>query len=216
MTLDPKGLLPLSECPIGLFLAGEELCLKTEYGNNEGRIDAYIVSSGEFFWGNHPQTIANQRAQMVRPIDPAEITAYLSAVPSDVAGLVERSRDEWRYDIQYGPEGEANYAWVYSGKEMVATCKTHHAIAIVNAMNDATAIYALSARPSVNETLERAAKTVEGNDHDVLWTPDEAAAAALLRQAANRLLWQPARRLSGSCRAAKEKPRARRGYVGVS
>lgn len=89
------------------------------------------------------------------------ITAYLSAVPSDVAGLVERSKGEWRYDIQYGPEGEANYAWVYSGKGMVATCKTHHAIAIVNAMNDATALSALSARPSVNETLERAAKKLE-------------------------------------------------------
>jgi len=43
--------------------------------------------------------------------------------------------EAWRYDIQYGPDGEANYAWVYRGKEMVATVKTHHAIAIVNAMN---------------------------------------------------------------------------------
>jgi hypothetical protein len=58
----------LEECPIGLFLSGDELCLKTEYGNNEGRIDAYIVSSGEFFWGSAPQTIANQRAQIVRPV----------------------------------------------------------------------------------------------------------------------------------------------------
>jgi DnaJ-class molecular chaperone len=60
----------LEECPIGLFESeGGELCLKTEYGNNEGRIDAYIVSSGEFFWGSHPQTIANQRKQIVRPMD---------------------------------------------------------------------------------------------------------------------------------------------------
>jgi len=59
----------LAECPIGLFICRDELCLKTEYGNNEGRIDAYIVSSGEFFWGLAPQTIASQRAQIVRPID---------------------------------------------------------------------------------------------------------------------------------------------------
>lgn len=60
----------LAECPIGLFLSeGGELCLKTEYGNNEGRIDAYIVSSGEFFWGSAPQTIPNQRAQMVTPVE---------------------------------------------------------------------------------------------------------------------------------------------------
>jgi hypothetical protein len=60
----------LANCPIGLFLSeGGELCLKTEYGNNDGRIDAYIVSSGEFFWGAAPQTIVSQRAQMVTPVE---------------------------------------------------------------------------------------------------------------------------------------------------
>lgn len=68
----------LARCPIGLFTAESgELCLKTEYGNNEGRIDAYIVSTGEFFWGAHPQTIANQRAQIVTPVE--------------VTGLADRS-----------------------------------------------------------------------------------------------------------------------------
>lgn len=63
----------LAECPIGLFkTASGELCLKTEYGNNEGRIDAYIVSSGEFFWGLAPQTIANQRAQRAQLVTPVE------------------------------------------------------------------------------------------------------------------------------------------------
>jgi hypothetical protein len=61
-------LVSLAECPIGLFLHDDELCLKTEYGNNDGRIDAYIVSSGEFFWGSPPQTIASQRAQLVNPV----------------------------------------------------------------------------------------------------------------------------------------------------
>lgn len=60
----------LADCPIGLFIAESgELCLKTEYGNNEGRIDAYIVSTGEMFWGAAPQTIANQRAQIVTPVE---------------------------------------------------------------------------------------------------------------------------------------------------
>lgn len=59
----------LAECPIGLFMSDDELCLKTEYGTNEGRIDAYIVSSGEFFWGVAPQTIENQRKQMVTPVE---------------------------------------------------------------------------------------------------------------------------------------------------
>jgi hypothetical protein len=60
----------LADCPIGLFKsAGGELCLKTEYGDNSGRIDAYIVSSGEMFWGDAPQTVASQRAQMVEPVE---------------------------------------------------------------------------------------------------------------------------------------------------
>lgn len=74
MTDNAKELLALADCPVGLFMSnGGELCLKTEYGNNDGRIDAYIVSSGEFFWGDHPQTIANQRRQLVTPIDHEEL-----------------------------------------------------------------------------------------------------------------------------------------------
>lgn len=42
--------------------------------------------------------------------------------------------DGWRYEIQHGPEGETDYAWVYRGKEMICTTKTHHAIAIVSAL----------------------------------------------------------------------------------
>lgn len=71
--------ITLAKCPIGLFTCQGELCLKTEYGNNEGRIDAYIVSSGEFFWGAQPQSVANQRAQMVTPVD----AARLAAIPTD-------------------------------------------------------------------------------------------------------------------------------------
>lgn len=68
----------LTECPIGLFLSdGGGLCIKTEYGNNEGRIDAFIVSSGEFFWGAAPQTITSQRRQMVRPVTDDEVDAFV-------------------------------------------------------------------------------------------------------------------------------------------
>ena len=41
-----NNLVPLRECPIGLFIKDNTLCVKTEYGN-----EAYIVSSGECFWG---------------------------------------------------------------------------------------------------------------------------------------------------------------------
>jgi hypothetical protein len=39
-------LVKLKECPIGLFVKDSTLCVKTEYGN-----EAYIVWSGEYFWG---------------------------------------------------------------------------------------------------------------------------------------------------------------------
>lgn len=41
-------LVKLKDCPIGLFITEHKtLCVKTEYGDNE----AYIVWSGERFWG---------------------------------------------------------------------------------------------------------------------------------------------------------------------
>jgi hypothetical protein len=69
MRLKPnKRAVRLADCPTGLFMFGDTLGFKSEYGNNEGRIDAFIVSSGEFFWGPNPQTIAAQRERMVRPV----------------------------------------------------------------------------------------------------------------------------------------------------
>jgi ADP-ribose pyrophosphatase YjhB (NUDIX family) len=41
----------LEDLPVGLFLHGDTLCMKTEYRTEQGAIEAYIVSSGEFFWG---------------------------------------------------------------------------------------------------------------------------------------------------------------------
>ena len=71
----------LHKCPIGLFLSSDgTLCLKTEYGNNDGRIDAYIISSGEFFWGSPPQTPSSQRVQMVRPVTDDEVEAFMAGL----------------------------------------------------------------------------------------------------------------------------------------
>lgn len=41
-----KKLIPLRDYPKGLFVHDDTLCVKTEYGN-----EAYIVWSGECFWG---------------------------------------------------------------------------------------------------------------------------------------------------------------------
>lgn len=39
------------ECPPGLFLFGGTLCFKSEYHTKVNQPDAYVVSSGEYFWG---------------------------------------------------------------------------------------------------------------------------------------------------------------------
>lgn len=81
--------IALADCPVGLFITESgTLCLKTEYGNNEGRIDAYIVSSGEFFWGSQPQTIENQRRQMVTPVD-VDVRPLVKCWSCDGVGFVD-------------------------------------------------------------------------------------------------------------------------------
>ena len=76
----------LAECPIGLFRCGDTLALKTEYGNNEGRIDAYIVESGEFFWGDPPQTVKRQRAQIVYPVIPPPWATVATSATHETPG----------------------------------------------------------------------------------------------------------------------------------
>lgn len=50
--LFPKGKTTLGKLPSGsLFLKDETLCLKTEYRTDNGAIEAFIVGSGEMFWG---------------------------------------------------------------------------------------------------------------------------------------------------------------------
>ncbi len=88
----------LAECPAGLFLADSgALCLKTEYGDNEGRIDAYIVESGEFFCGHAPQTIASQRQQMVRPVPLEQIADALTIPrPAALASTARAEAGDWQ------------------------------------------------------------------------------------------------------------------------
>ena len=43
--------MKLCDVPVGLFLFEDTLCLMTEYSNAGCGREAYIVSSGETFWG---------------------------------------------------------------------------------------------------------------------------------------------------------------------
>ncbi len=47
----------LSNCPVGLFLSATgTLCVMTEYMTETNKRDAYIVESGEYFWGGTGDT----------------------------------------------------------------------------------------------------------------------------------------------------------------
>lgn len=46
----------------------------------------------------------------------------------------EATARPWSYEIQYGPNGEEIYAWVYYHNLMVCTVKVHHARLIVEAV----------------------------------------------------------------------------------
>lgn len=57
----------LEECPVGLFVCSGELCFKSEY-STDGRPDAYIVASGEYFWGGTDEP-AEARRLRVTPLE---------------------------------------------------------------------------------------------------------------------------------------------------
>lgn len=61
----------LEGAPVGLLLFNDQLIMKTEYRTKQGAIEAYIVSSGEFFWGDAPQTVQSQLRQRVQVVDVA-------------------------------------------------------------------------------------------------------------------------------------------------
>jgi hypothetical protein len=74
--------VPLADCPFGLFMWNETLALKTRYRARDGGIIAYVVSSGEFFYGD--AMLCDELAKiMVRPV----IAADEEAVPEDRLGL---------------------------------------------------------------------------------------------------------------------------------
>lgn len=64
----------LAEAEIGLFMSsgGEELCVKTEYQGENGQIHAYIVSSGEHFWGGASTSPAQREVRVLSLTPPTE------------------------------------------------------------------------------------------------------------------------------------------------
>jgi len=67
------GPVELDDCPEGLFLFGGTLAVMTEYATMSKTVppmrqrDAYIVESGEYFWGGTSRTVDRAKL-MVQPL----------------------------------------------------------------------------------------------------------------------------------------------------
>ncbi len=70
----------LADCPPGLFLFVDCLGFKSEY-HSDGRVEAFVVSSGEYFWGG-AKTHEEREALMVHPVELAD-AGSLRFVPLD-------------------------------------------------------------------------------------------------------------------------------------
>jgi peptidyl-tRNA hydrolase len=144
----------LAECPVGLFVSSYgTLCLKSEYGNNEGRIDAYIVDSGEFFWGENPQTIANQRRQIVRPVTVRAGYESASARPVGDGGA-DLSQEQAEY--------RGRLLVAYHVLRQSAVCDTAAAKSALKAIDEAIK------RVSIEANLLAAAPSPVGGEHKAL------------------------------------------------
>ena len=60
----------LDDCPPGLFLFGNCLGFKSEYRTEGGKAEAFVVASGEFFWGGAKSH--DERAELL--VTPVELT----------------------------------------------------------------------------------------------------------------------------------------------
>lgn len=66
----------LKNCPPGLFWYKDALCFRSEYSTvttkNPWQPDAYVVASGEYFWGGTSDSLARSEL-FVTPVDLATI-----------------------------------------------------------------------------------------------------------------------------------------------
>lgn len=64
-----KRRVRLNACPVGLFLHGQTLAVMTEYFSYPNLVyqrDAYLVESGEYFWGG-TKTTQDRAKLLVNP-----------------------------------------------------------------------------------------------------------------------------------------------------
>ncbi|WP_038367777.1 hypothetical protein [Bosea sp. UNC402CLCol] len=93
--------------------------------------------------------------------------AIIAARDAVLSAIAASPEEGWHYSINFGPDGEANYANVYAPNDaFVGNLKTHHAAMIVAGMNAAASATsqrdeALAALKAAREALEPFARIAE-------------------------------------------------------
>jgi len=97
------SLVSLEELPAGsLFYYNNTLCLKTEYKSVGGAIEAFIVGSGEMFWGP-TKDAQSQRKLMVSPVSQSP------SIPQP--GFIEMLRAANPYQYSNDEKYNHYYGW---------------------------------------------------------------------------------------------------------
>ncbi|HEU5019644.1 MAG TPA: MazG-like family protein, partial [Pseudolabrys sp.] len=127
----------------------EEVGLATRYRRAEARqaprltrdLVSLVIAAREF-WDVH-NDLSEESIALDKALDRfSEQIPYENGPSAPLPA--ETVTEAWSYTINYGPDGEENYAYVYTPDgEFVGNLKIHHARAIVGGLNEA----ALAARP---------------------------------------------------------------------
>lgn len=145
----------LAECPPGLFLFGETMAFKSEYrtrtASHQYQSDAYVLESGEYFWGGakssearealivQPVTLAQPAAQQSeaerRPMEDLGDGRWADVDPETVAAA-QQSSSPSPLPVEDAPGGwlirESDGGWHWTGTRIAAVAALTEGLEVVD------------------------------------------------------------------------------------
>ena len=107
--LADDGFVPLADCPPGVFVSPQGwLGFRNEYWTDKGEPEAYVLASGEFYWGG-VDTHAERRKVLVRPLDPDEVATALRASASTAPEPSEAEVEAGAREYDPGPHWSCHH-----------------------------------------------------------------------------------------------------------
>jgi hypothetical protein len=158
------SLVSLEELPAGsLFYYNNTLCLKTEYKSEGGAIEAFIVGSGEMFWGG-TKDAASQRKLMISPVSNPGAVAQSTPTPPGIVEQIniEKAKIKMLEDMKEWAEGSMDKdatgdEILYSHNDFFADCDTW-----IKRCNDTLARIIEETNPGEERRLQR---QEDNNEH---------------------------------------------------